>query len=350
MTTHESESHPEWTAKRMVAVVLEVLREQSSIHDIAQNHHLEVRVIEEWRNLFMVGGENALRFWNVSGEAWNQKKPKHLGRKGRDDEILFTFHGAWRTFWWEVQRLRKPCVEELEKLAPDYVRKRDEGAEHHLGGPFPEDPWWQEFIASWAARWNLDAPGALQEARDHLEDYSIENRARLSPGNPRLENLAKGTQQRDEFFNSLKERILPPAPRRSPEDWRLRLRAAMDLDEPVFFFMGQWDPREEGKKQARERLLDRFNEELVHYYHDVQRRYSEPERYLFPSADEYVTLFVRRVVPLEPFGKGETHARTAGHLDLSDSDDPEAKSNSISQNSRKTKELAKFLGAYHLLR
>ncbi len=60
-----AEDHPEspqrWTAKRRAALVLSILKGETSAQVAARKHGLTVAEVEDWRDRFLLGAENALR-------------------------------------------------------------------------------------------------------------------------------------------------------------------------------------------------------------------------------------------------------------------------------------------------
>ena len=50
-----------WTAKRRVALVLSIIRGETSVAEAARKHGLTVAEIEDWQERFAAGAENALR-------------------------------------------------------------------------------------------------------------------------------------------------------------------------------------------------------------------------------------------------------------------------------------------------
>ena len=50
-----------WTAKRRAALVLSIMKGETSIAEAARRDGLTVAEIEDWRERFLVGAENALR-------------------------------------------------------------------------------------------------------------------------------------------------------------------------------------------------------------------------------------------------------------------------------------------------
>jgi len=50
-----------WTAKRRAALVLAILRGDTSIQEAARRHDLTMAEVEEWKDRFLLAAENALR-------------------------------------------------------------------------------------------------------------------------------------------------------------------------------------------------------------------------------------------------------------------------------------------------
>jgi len=57
----QSEEVQRWTAKRRAALVISVLRGETTAAEAARRHGLKVAEVEEWRERFLLGAENALR-------------------------------------------------------------------------------------------------------------------------------------------------------------------------------------------------------------------------------------------------------------------------------------------------
>lgn len=55
------ETPQRWTARRRAALVLSLLRGETSAAEAARKHGLTVAQVEEWRELFLAGVENGLR-------------------------------------------------------------------------------------------------------------------------------------------------------------------------------------------------------------------------------------------------------------------------------------------------
>jgi transposase-like protein len=83
--SNEPTSHDEtlkrWTAKRRVALVLEILRGETTAAEAARRHGLTVAEIEQWKERFLGGAENALRSRPLDDEALKDQEITRLQRK-----------------------------------------------------------------------------------------------------------------------------------------------------------------------------------------------------------------------------------------------------------------------------
>jgi transposase-like protein len=70
-----------WTAKRRVALVLSILRGETSVAEAARKHGLTVAEIEDWQERFSAGAENALRARPKDEEALKDEQIKKLKQK-----------------------------------------------------------------------------------------------------------------------------------------------------------------------------------------------------------------------------------------------------------------------------
>lgn len=50
-----------WTAKRRVTLVVSILKGETSVAEAAWKHRLTLAEVEDWREKFLLGVENALR-------------------------------------------------------------------------------------------------------------------------------------------------------------------------------------------------------------------------------------------------------------------------------------------------
>ena len=69
MANGHDEQLKRWTAKRRTALVLEILRGDTSVAEAARTHALTVAEIEDWKQRFLSGAENALRSRPLNDEA-----------------------------------------------------------------------------------------------------------------------------------------------------------------------------------------------------------------------------------------------------------------------------------------
>ena len=60
MASEHDESRKRWTAKRRVALIVEILRGETSVVEAARKHGLTVAELEDWRERFLTGAEHAL--------------------------------------------------------------------------------------------------------------------------------------------------------------------------------------------------------------------------------------------------------------------------------------------------
>jgi transposase-like protein len=70
-----------WTAKRRATLVLSLVKGETSVADAARRHGLTVAEVEDWRDRFLVGAENALRSRPKEEEALKEEQIKKLQQK-----------------------------------------------------------------------------------------------------------------------------------------------------------------------------------------------------------------------------------------------------------------------------
>jgi transposase-like protein len=93
-----NEQRPEevrrWTAKRRAALVISLLKGETTVAEAARRHGLKVAEVEEWRDRFLLGAENALRARPRKDEALREEEINRFKRKvgelTMDLEILQT--------------------------------------------------------------------------------------------------------------------------------------------------------------------------------------------------------------------------------------------------------------------
>ena len=70
-----------WTAKRRGALILSILKDDTSAQEAARKHGLRVVEIEEWKERYLLGAENALRSRPRDDEALNDEQIRRLKQK-----------------------------------------------------------------------------------------------------------------------------------------------------------------------------------------------------------------------------------------------------------------------------
>ena len=70
-----------WTAKRRVTLVVSILKGETSVAEVARMHGLTVAEVEDWREKFLLGAENALRTRPKDEEAFKDEQIKKLKQK-----------------------------------------------------------------------------------------------------------------------------------------------------------------------------------------------------------------------------------------------------------------------------
>jgi transposase-like protein len=73
-----------WTAKRRVALVASILKGDTSVQEAARKHGLTVAEVEEWKEKFLFGAENALRSKPRDDEEQQQEQLRRLKQKVAD--------------------------------------------------------------------------------------------------------------------------------------------------------------------------------------------------------------------------------------------------------------------------
>ena len=70
-----------WTAKRRAALVLSLLKGETTAAEAARRHGLKVAEVEDWRDRFLLGAENALRARRKEDEALREEELNRFKRK-----------------------------------------------------------------------------------------------------------------------------------------------------------------------------------------------------------------------------------------------------------------------------
>lgn len=81
MADEQDENIQRWTAKRRVALIVSILKGETSIAEAARKHGLTVAEIEDWQERFLLRVENALRSRPKDDEALKDEQIKKLKQK-----------------------------------------------------------------------------------------------------------------------------------------------------------------------------------------------------------------------------------------------------------------------------
>ncbi len=81
MASDSAEPIERWTAKRRVALVVSILKGETSVAETARQHGLTVAEVEDWREKFLLGAENALRSRPRDEDAPKDEQIKKLKQK-----------------------------------------------------------------------------------------------------------------------------------------------------------------------------------------------------------------------------------------------------------------------------
>jgi transposase-like protein len=76
-----SEEVQRWTAKRRAALVISLLKGETTAAEAARRHGLKVAEVEEWRDRFLLAAENGLRARPKDEEALREEELNRLKRK-----------------------------------------------------------------------------------------------------------------------------------------------------------------------------------------------------------------------------------------------------------------------------
>src|SRR5271165_808176 len=77
----QAEEVQRWTAKRRAAMVIGLLKGETTAVEAARRHGLKVAEVEEWRDRFLLGAENALRSRPKEEAALHEEEVNRLKRK-----------------------------------------------------------------------------------------------------------------------------------------------------------------------------------------------------------------------------------------------------------------------------
>ena len=81
MANDPPEEVQRWTAKRRVALVVSILKGETSVQQAARKHGLTVAEVEDWQERFLLAAENGLRARPKDEEALKDEHIKKLKQK-----------------------------------------------------------------------------------------------------------------------------------------------------------------------------------------------------------------------------------------------------------------------------
>ena len=81
MASEELENVQRWTAKRRMALVLQVLKGETSAQEAARKHGLKVAEVEEWMEKGLAAMENQLRSRPRDDDALKDEEVRRLKQK-----------------------------------------------------------------------------------------------------------------------------------------------------------------------------------------------------------------------------------------------------------------------------
>lgn len=70
-----------WTSKRRMALIVSILRGETSVQEAARKHGLTVAEVEDWKEKFLAAGENALRSRPKEEDAFKDEQIRKLKQK-----------------------------------------------------------------------------------------------------------------------------------------------------------------------------------------------------------------------------------------------------------------------------
>jgi transposase-like protein len=77
----EKEDVRRWTTKRKAALMLSIIKGETSIQEAARQHGITIAELEDWKKRFLLAAENALRARPKDEEALREEQIKKLKQK-----------------------------------------------------------------------------------------------------------------------------------------------------------------------------------------------------------------------------------------------------------------------------
>lgn len=88
-----------WTAKRKAEVILQILRQTTTVIDVARQNDLTPSEVQEWVDTFLKGGEQSLKVRSSDALAQTEREIKELkaaiGELYIDNAILRKAKALW---------------------------------------------------------------------------------------------------------------------------------------------------------------------------------------------------------------------------------------------------------------
>ena len=81
MKDQQTDQIQRWTTKKKTAVIMSILKGETSLAEAARKHGLTINQLEDWKEKFLSGAENALRTRPRNEEAMKDEEITRLKRK-----------------------------------------------------------------------------------------------------------------------------------------------------------------------------------------------------------------------------------------------------------------------------
>jgi len=81
VTEDDTKEIQRWTAKRRAALVIGIIKGETSVVEAARKHGLKVSEVEDWQEKFLAAAESALRARPRDDEALKDEQLKRLKQK-----------------------------------------------------------------------------------------------------------------------------------------------------------------------------------------------------------------------------------------------------------------------------
>ena len=81
MTENEPRKVERWTAKKRSALIMQIIKGETSVAEAARKHGLRVAEVEAWKDQFLLAAENALRSKPKDEDGLKDEQIKKLKQK-----------------------------------------------------------------------------------------------------------------------------------------------------------------------------------------------------------------------------------------------------------------------------